>query len=922
MPTFPDDTPLSQVRQLLNLTGLRQNGFVNQRPPINTDDLRYGWEVGSRWLYDNMEWVCLGNDESAAVWQMNMTGESTYEVWLETHPGGTKEEYLADMSVDPSPEMQAMLDDAQTAAGDAQAAEASASASAAQADAAASQSAGVNSEASYARGTGGLNLRGTPLGVGAISKTTGAVLTNPDWRYTGFIPLPASPLISFIGTAPAGSDTFATFVFFDANFAVVERANSVGEALLDIWATESAAARYVRVTIAAADVSTYQLRIVSAAADRTPTATDALRATITVNPLAAAHLGGYLGIGTGAIVAASNSWAYTDMLPVMPGQVLDYIGSANTTVGAAVALYDPAGVYLRDMTGLATSGGGVIKVQTGRFVIPEGVGFIRASAATTQPMSLTYRRGKEGVEYAEDVIQVMDDSTGLERSRLRQSILALLESSALPVSVVSQNGMGDSITVGANATSAPNRWLNRLAAALSATLTNSGIGGTVLQSSPGVGGTPLNNNGRNRCIDVFCGSDKTELAIVAYGFNDARYVASPGTFTAALYQSDLGEVITGLMLHGYARDKILIVGPYYISDTGLITGSDGFAGQTRSGFEAYVTAARVVASDYGVLYFDAYAYMAANGGAALISDDFIHPTDEGHRVIFEGIDTTADFVNTFDAPKITSWAASAGNLVLTYGAIAGATGYEVATGLMGTFAFGAEVSNAGTTYSVAAPGSGVYAARVRAVFGSQKGPWAVAPNGASTSTALLDNFDSTFSERLTVHAPTSGGLWVENVNYTGDSHLVTGGIAYPTVLSCCYICKGAAMLTDGYVEGDLIITGTPLASRAGIVFRASESLNTMYIFQYSQPNAQWQLLSLVGGTSTTLGTAAASPAVDTTYVMRLEVTGTSLTCRVNGAIVIGPITNSAIAGAGWAGIRNGTASTSVNGARWQRFAAG
>ncbi len=68
--------------------------------------------------------------------------------------------------------------------------------------------------------------------------------------------------------------------------------------------------------------------------------------------------------------------------------------------------------------------------------------------------------------------------------------------------------------------------------------------------------------------------------------------------------------------------------------------------------------------------------------------------------------------------------------------------------------------------------------------------------------------------------------------------------------------------------------------------------------------------------------AAAAPAVDTTYTMRLEVSGTSLTCRVNGAIVIGPVTNSEITGAGWAGIRNGTASTSVNGARWQRFAAG
>ncbi len=442
----------------------------------------------------------------------------------------------------------------------------------------------------------------------------------------------------------------------------------------------------------------------------------------------------------------------------------------------------------------------------------------------------------------------------------------------------------------------------------------------MLQNSPGSGGVPLNNNGRNRFVDVFCGSAKTEMAIVAYGFNDARYVAAPATFTAALYQSDLDEVVTGLRLHGYPRDRILIVGPHYITDTGLSTGSDGFAGQTRVGFEAYVTAARAVAADHGTLYFERYAYMAAHGAGALISDDYIHPNDAGHRAIFEGLDTTADFASTYEAPAIASWSAQGGSLVLTYGSVPGATGYEVQTGKMGSFAFGASVAQIGTTASVAAPDAGVYAGRVRAMFGSVPGPWSVASGGASTSTALLDTFTSTFPERLTVHAPDSGGLWAENLTYTGDSHQITGGAAYPTALSSCYLCKGAAMLTNGFVEGDLVVTGTPLASRAGIVFRASETVNTMYLFQYSQPNGQWQLLKLVAGASTTIATAPATVDVDTTYVMRMEITGSSIACRVNGTGVV-TATDSSIPGPGWAGIRNGTASTAANGARWQRFAA-
>ncbi|WP_323717166.1 hypothetical protein [Paracoccus aminovorans] len=324
------------------------------------------------------------------------------------------------------------------------------------AQAASSEAAAATAGASFARAPGSLNLRGVPLGTGYINKNTGAVVASPDWRYTGFIPLPASPLISYIGGLPTGAQAMATYAFYDANLAVVERANAVGEALLDVWADESAAARYVRVTIPAVDEASYQLRIVSASADRTPAASDGLRATIPVNALAAAHSGAYIGLGTGQVVTASASWVYTDLLPVEPGQVLSYTGSANTTVTAALSLYDAAGSYIRDASGLTTTGGGAIKVQKGRIVIPEGVAFVRASAATTQPMALLYRRGKEGVEYADDVIATLDQSEGLTRSRLRQAISRLLSSSALPETVVSLNGIGDSITVGANASVAAN----------------------------------------------------------------------------------------------------------------------------------------------------------------------------------------------------------------------------------------------------------------------------------------------------------------------------------------------------------------------------------------------------------------------------------------------------------------------------------
>ncbi len=68
MPTFPDHEKLGTVRQLLNATGIRQNQFEATRPPVEADDERFGWEVGSRWFHDEAEWVCRDSTPAQAVW--------------------------------------------------------------------------------------------------------------------------------------------------------------------------------------------------------------------------------------------------------------------------------------------------------------------------------------------------------------------------------------------------------------------------------------------------------------------------------------------------------------------------------------------------------------------------------------------------------------------------------------------------------------------------------------------------------------------------------------------------------------------------------------------------------------------------------------------------------------------------------------
>jgi lysophospholipase L1-like esterase len=204
----------------------------------------------------------------------------------------------------------------------------------------------------------------------------------------------------------------------------------------------------------------------------------------------------------------------------------------------------------------------------------------------------------------------------------------------LPATVASVVGFGDSITVGQQASDAAHQWLNIVSTAMSAgTPLNAGIAGTVLQNSNDSGGSPRANNGRDRYISALTGSNTREMVFVAYGFNDARYTAAPATLNVANYTIDLREVVLGLLGAGYPQDRICIVSPYWISDTGLNTGSAGFTGQTRVGFEAYVTAAASIATQYGLYYANVYAAMRDNGGASLIYTDDIHPIDAGHAVI-------------------------------------------------------------------------------------------------------------------------------------------------------------------------------------------------------------------------------------------------------------------------------------------------
>lgn len=212
-------------------------------------------------------------------------------------------------------------------------------------------------------------------------------------------------------------------------------------------------------------------------------------------------------------------------------------------------------------------------------------------------------------------------STFLERWQGRAGVLATF---------------GDSITQALHIADPALRWANRLAAMLGASLTNKGLSGTVLQSSPAALGIPRENNGHGRYRRDLLGEDCGDVIAILYGTNDARYTAAPETFGHAGFIRDYRDLLGGLIEAGYPPDAIVIGSPSHLPDAGLAVGAeDGFAGQSRAGYQRYTGTVKQLAREFGCFYAPVSETLAASGGDALILPDHVHPNAEGHARIAE-----------------------------------------------------------------------------------------------------------------------------------------------------------------------------------------------------------------------------------------------------------------------------------------------
>jgi hypothetical protein len=170
-------------------------------------------------------------------------------------------------------------------------------------------------------------------------------------------------------------------------------------------------------------------------------------------------------------------------------------------------------------------------------------------------------------------------------------------------------------------------------------------------------------------------------------------------------------------------------------------------------------------------------------------------------------------------------------------------------------------------------------------------------------TFATDAFAGTLGQELNAYSAS----WVKQSGYTenaiigGDGQWATTGA---TVSYACYRNTAAPPSADYSVFADIVKRNVGSASPIlGVTGRAAAAAQTFYWLIYTHSAGNVRLFKMVGGTQTQLGSSHSFTLTNNVAArLELRMSGSSISGWLNGTQVIGPITDTAITGAGHGGI--------------------
>lgn len=189
---------------------------------------------------------------------------------------------------------------------------------------------------------------------------------------------------------------------------------------------------------------------------------------------------------------------------------------------------------------------------------------------------------------------------------------------------------GDSITVGTNASPTSNSWVNLVCGAYGFAQSNLGLSGTYLENQ-----VPIQpNNMVTRIGAIPLKTPAHSFLFFAYGINDVDLNAP--NYTTANLTTDYTTVLNAALAQGWTAGSIILIGTSY-RDPASYTSVLGFPPATQARHLAFNAAIQAVAATFTCTYIDVYTVMQAQGGAALLLPDTLHPNNGGHRIMAQQI---------------------------------------------------------------------------------------------------------------------------------------------------------------------------------------------------------------------------------------------------------------------------------------------
>lgn len=177
-----------------------------------------------------------------------------------------------------------------------------------------------------------------------------------------------------------------------------------------------------------------------------------------------------------------------------------------------------------------------------------------------------------------------------------------------------------------------------------------------------------------------------------------------------------------------------------------------------------------------------------------------------------------------------------------------------------------------------------------------------------TTEFVSDSFTETSDTELSLHTGEIGATWTHHPdgNYTGNNFSVIGSTdrIFSDGLSA-YYASGVPTNANYEVECEFFVASF-ISQNVACSGRLDTTNDTQYILRLNG-NTSWDVRKIVGGAAgvTILTTSSNIPSVGGTSVCKLMMNVDQISASIDsGAVILGPVTDTAITAAGRVGVRN------------------